>query len=318
MARRNEDVDPESRIEFRVGINVGDVVAQGDDLLGEGVNVAARLEGIADPGSILLSRAARDQVRDKLDLTLDDQGEVEVKNIARPIHVFRVVVDGEEPQGSKPSPTKTSQRRLVLAAAALLAIIGVGYGTWSFLQPPVKPADPARFSHPLPEKSSLAVLPFNNLSDDQQQEYFADGLTDDLISDLSRLSGLFVISRNSSFTYKNKPVLVQQIAEELGVRYIVEGSVRRSEDEVRVNAQLTDALTGHHVWAERYSGTPADAFKLQDSVIRQIVSALAVNITGGESAGRPQSACLPGLSQTASASQAVRRGTWRSRQGHCP
>ncbi len=280
MAERNAGVPEERRIVLRIGINLGDIIVEGDDIYGDGVNVAARLEGLADPGGICISRAARDQVRDKLDVVLDDMGEVEVKNIARPVRVFRVGWDGKMPGRPVAAMRPTSRRwaavvAIVVALAATAAVV-VWFRPWA---PDVEPASVERMAYPLPEKPSIAVLPFANMSGDPEQEYFADGMTDDLITDLSKVSGLFVIARNSVFTYKGQAVKVQRVAEELGVRYVLEGSVRRAGDQVRINAQLIDATTGGHLWAQRYDGSLADVFALQDKVAREIIAALKVKLT---------------------------------------
>lgn len=281
MAERNAGAGDDQRIEFRIGINLGDVVIDGDDIYGDGVNVAARLEGLADPGGICLSRAARDQVQDRLDIGLEDLGEIEVKNIARPVQVFRVMLDGS----AVASVTKGKARvpRYVIATAALIAIIVASTAVWfEYGATDIDPASIERMAHALPDNPSVAVLPFDNMSGDPEQDYFADGMIDDLITDLSKVSGLFVIARNSSFTYKGKAVKVQQVAEDLGVRYVVEGSVRRAGDTVRINVQLIDALSGQHVWAERYDAAMADIFELQDQITGKIVTALAVELVPGE------------------------------------
>src|SRR5437016_1540153 len=215
MAERNTGVPAETRIEFRVGINLGDIIIDGDDIYGDGVNVAARLEALAEPGGICVSRVVRDQVRDKLDFIFDDKGEQQVKNIARPVRIYLI------------RPGESAQSRAVAAA-------------------------PDTAPPPLPDKPSIAVLPFANMSNDPEQEYFADGIAEDIITSLSRLSGFFVIARNSTFTYKGHAVDVKAIARELGVRYVLEGSVRKAMNRVRVTAQLIEGATGNHVWAERY------------------------------------------------------------------
>ena len=221
MALANAAIPPNERIEFRVGINLGDVIAEGEDIFGDGVNVAARLEALAEPGGICVSRVVRDQVRDRLDYTFEDMGEQSVKNIARPIRVYRV---GD------------------LGTAAK------------------RPADPAL---PLPDKPSIAVLAFQNMSGDPEQEYFADGMVEEIITALSRIRWLFVIARNSSFTYKGQAVDVKQVGRELGVRYVLQGSVRKAGGRVRITAQLIDALTGTHLWADRFDGSLEDVFDLQ-------------------------------------------------------
>ena len=255
MADRNSETPADRQMLFRVGINLGDIIIDEDDIHGDGVNVAARLEALAKPGGICVSRTVRNQVRDKMDITFEDMGEVEVKNIARPVKVFRVLQQGEEAK----LPKQQKSAKWKFAAAAVVLALLAGGGAWWWQQPDFEPADPAKMAYALPEKPSIAVLPFDNYSGDKEQEYFADGMVEDLITDLSKVSGLFVIARTSSFTYKGKAVKVQQDAEDLGVRYVVEGSVRRVGDIVRINVQVIDALSGYHVWAERYDGAEADS-----------------------------------------------------------
>ncbi len=280
MAQRNADVPIERRIEYRIGINVGDVVAEGKDLLGDGVNVAARLESLAEPGGIYLSRTARDQVRDRLAVDLEDLGEFEVKNISRPVRVFRVLPEGQEAK----APKKQVSTKWMFSAAAVvvLVLIASGGAWWWSVQPDLKPADPAKMAFPLPDKPSIAVLPFAHMSDDPKQEYFSDGITEDIITDLSKVSGLFVIARNSSFKFKGKSVDVRDVGRDLGVRYVLEGSVRKATDRIRISAQLIDAATGHHLWAERYDRDLKDVFALQDEIAGMIVKALEVKLTEDE------------------------------------
>jgi adenylate cyclase len=234
---RNKGVPPDHRIEFRIGVNVGDVIVQGEDILGDGVNVAARLESIATPGGITISGPARDHLGNRLDLTFEDMGEQALKNIERPVRVYRVILD---------------------RAAALAK------GT------------PDGAQHL--EKPSIAVLPFNNMSGDPEQEYFSDGITEDIITDLSNISGLFVVARNTAFTYKGKPVKVQQVAQELGVRFILEGSVRKAGSRVRVTGQLISGKDGGHVWAGRFDRDLTDIFAIQDEITRAIVEQLKVKL----------------------------------------
>jgi adenylate cyclase len=229
MGERNAGTPEEQRIIFRVGVNLGDIIVDADDIHGDGVNVAARLEGIAEPGGICVSRIVRDQVRDKLDLTFDDLGEQALKNIARPVRVYRVRLTTAE-TAPNASPVKTTP---TLA---------------------------------LPDKPSIAVLPFANMSGDPEQEYFADGMVEEIITALSRVRWLFVIARNSTFTYKGRAVDVKQVGRELGVRYVLEGSVRKAAGRVRITAQLIDAITGAHLWADRFDGSLEDVFDLQDKI----------------------------------------------------
>jgi TolB-like protein/class 3 adenylate cyclase len=285
LEAHNVDLPEDRRMRLRIGVNLGDVIVEGDNLLGDGVNIAARLEALAEPGGISLARSVFDQVKKQLDLGYEYLGEHEVKNIAEPVPVYRVLT-APEAAGKIIGETKRatqSWKRMALAAAVVVLIAVAGVSLW--LRPwqeTVEPASVERMAHPLPDKPSIAVLPFTNMSDDPKQEYFADGMTEDLITDLSKISGLFVIARNSVFTYKGKAVKVRQVAEELGVRYVLEGSVRKAGDQVRINAQLIDAATGGHLWAERYDGSLTDIFGLQDQVARKIVAVLAVQLTAGE------------------------------------
>jgi adenylate cyclase len=244
MATRNTGAPAESRIEFRIGINVGDVISDGDDIFGDGVNLAARLEGLAEPGSIYVSRVVHDQVRDKLSFGFDDLGEQVVKNIAHPVGVHRIHLVEDAPTGG---PLLSGR------------------------------ADQSSFERP-----SLAVLPFNNISGDPEQEYFADGISEDITTALSKLRWFFVIARNSSFTYKGKAVEVKRIARELGVRYVLEGSVRKGGNRVRITAQLIDAVTGNHIWADRYDGDLTDVFVLQDEITMKVVAAIEPKLLEAE------------------------------------
>ena len=280
---------PEDRaLRFRIGVNLGDVMVKGDDLYGQGVNLAARLEGLAEPGSVLVSRTVFDHAKGKVAAVFEDLGEQELKNIAEPVRVFRVSMGSEVTETPTVAKVTSRSRRLpVIAATAVLLVVAAGAALWlKPWEPHEEPASIERMAFPLPDKPSIAVLPFTNLSDDPSQEYFADGMTEDLITDLSKISGLFVIARNSSFSYKGQQVKVRQVAEELGVRYVLEGSVRRDGDQVRINAQLIDATTGGHLWANRFDRDLGDIFKLQDEVIGKIVSALAIELTDKEKAGR--------------------------------
>ncbi|WP_043620207.1 rhodanese-like domain-containing protein [Ensifer sp. ZNC0028] len=280
LAARQADVPGEHRLLLRMGINLGDVVVDGEDLLGDGVNVAARLEQMCEPGGLFISGTAFDHLQGKFELPLEFIGEQHVKNIQRPVRVYRVEFQGNA------RPRRLHRQRMpgwgLVAALAAPVLLGLAV-TWIVLER--ERADTAPVGQQalsLPETPSIAVLPFENLSADAAQNYFADGMTDDLITELSKLSGIFVIARNSTFTYKGKPTKVQQVAEELGVHYILEGSVRREGSHVRVNAQLIDAIDGHHLWAERYDGEMSGVFGLQDRVIGQIVSTLSVKLTSAE------------------------------------
>jgi TolB-like protein/class 3 adenylate cyclase/Flp pilus assembly protein TadD len=284
MAEREAGVPAERRIAYRIGVNLGDIIEDDDDIYGDGVNIAARLEGLAEPGGICVSRTVYNHVKGKVASGFEDLGERRVKNIPEPLRVYRVRMEPEAAGGAIGGPTRRVSWKwpaAAVAAAALMAVAGAGLWLRPW-EPREEPASVERMAHPLPDKPSIAVLPFTNMSDDPAQEYFADGMTEDLITDLSKVSGLFVIARNSVFTYKGKAVKIRQVAEELGVRYVLEGSVRRSGDQVRINAQLIDAASGGHIWAERYDGSLSDVFGLQDQVARKIVAVLAVQLTAGE------------------------------------
>jgi adenylate cyclase len=249
MIERNAGLPPERRIEFRIGIHLGDVVEENDgDLMGDGVNIAARLEGVAQPGAICLSEDAYRQVKSRLDLSINDLGETKLKNIAEPMRVYSLQFGG---------------------AVAAKAIASAGTGT----------AAPALS---LPDKPSIAVLPFQNMSGDSEQEYFADGIVEDIITALSRFRQLFVIARNSSFVYKGRAVDVKQVSRDLGVHYVLEGSVRKAANRIRITAQLIDATAGVHLWAERFDGGLEDIFDLQDQVTARVVGEIAPKVERAE------------------------------------
>jgi len=285
-------VPDERRIGFRIGINLGDVIAEGDDIFGDGVNVAARLEALAEPGGVCVSATVRDHIRDKLPYPFEDLGEQSVKNIARPVHVYAL---GPEAVAELPAPRvpiAAPRRRhaapvAVVAVVAAVLVITVGaWWFWSATKPAAPPAAAAApsISQPAAPRLSIVVLPFANLSNDPDQQYFADGITEDETTDLSRISHMFVISRNTAFTYKNKPVDAKQIGRELGVRYVLEGSVQRAGSRVRVTAQLIDAETDAHLWAERFDRDAGDLFALQNEITRRIAVALNLELTGREAA----------------------------------
>jgi adenylate cyclase len=285
MREHCADLPEEQRIRLRIGINLGDVIIDGEDIYGDGVNIAARLEGLAEVGGICVSRTVFDHVRGKVEVGFEDLGTQTVKNIPEPVQTFKVLLDApttEDTIVAVPAAKRTSRWPMVAGSLVFLVIVS-GALLWQRpWEERLEPASVERMVFPLPDRPSIAVLPFNNMSNDPNQDYFADGMTEDLITDLSNISGLFVISRNSSFTYKGQAVQVRQVAEELGVRYVLEGSVRRVGDQVRINAQLIDATTGGHLWAERYDGTLADVFDLQDRVTKRIVDDLALELTPKE------------------------------------
>jgi TolB-like protein/class 3 adenylate cyclase len=266
---RNAELPENRRMEFRIGVNLGDVIEEESRIYGDGVNIAARLEALADPGGICISKTAFDQIETKLPLGYEYLGDQTVKNIAKPVGAYRVVM---EPRvtvvGIEEKKAPSGQRGVSLAIAVIVILLVGVLALWQFvLRPPppsVEKADPKKMAYPLPDRPSIAVLPFANMSDDSKQEYLADGMTESIISALSQVPNLFVIARNSTFTYKGKPVKVQQVAEELGVRYVLEGSVQKSGDTLRITAQLIDAITGHHVWSERYDRELKKIFALQD------------------------------------------------------
>ena len=249
MAHRNEAVPADRQMLFRIGINLGDILIEGDDILGDGVNIAARLEGIAEPGGICISSSAYDQVRGKVPVEFADLGEKTLKNINRPVHVYAAKSAGHAP----------------MVAPDLMA------------SPPE-----AKKPLPLPDKPSIAVLPFQNMSADPEQEYFSDGIVEDIITALSRFKSLFVIARNSSFIYKGKAVEIKQVGRELGVRYVLEGSVRKAGNKVRITGQLIDATTGAHLWADRFDGPLDDIFALQDRVTSSVVATIAPRLEQAE------------------------------------
>ena len=251
MIDREPDMPEERQIRFRIGINLGDVIVEEHDIFGDGVNVAARLEALADPGGICVSRVVRDQVRGKLDFTFEDMGEQQVKNIARPVRVYRV---------------RTNYDRASIPPGLAISAL------------------------PLPDKPSIAVLPFTNMSGDPEQEYFADGMVEEIITALSRIRWLFVIARNSSFTYKGQSVDVKQVGRELGIRYVLNGSVRKAGGRVRITAQLIDAASGAHLWADRFDGSLDDVFELQDQVAKSVAGVIEPALQAAEtarSANRP-------------------------------
>jgi TolB-like protein/class 3 adenylate cyclase len=281
---RNAELPENRRMKFRIGINLGDVIEEGDRIYGDGVNVAARIESLANGEGITISGTAYDHVKNKLPLTYEYQGEQSVKNIAEPVRVYRVQM-GREAGAEVKTKKKPRLKRWQWAAVAVI-VIGVGaLAIWNFYLssslPSFEPASIEKMVYPLPDKPSIAVLPFANLSGVPDQEYLADGITENIITALSYIPEIFVIARNSTFTYKGKAVKAQEVAEDLGVRYILEGSVQRAGDRVRITAQLIDAASGHHLWADRYDSDLQDLFALQDEITLKIVTALQVKLSIG-------------------------------------
>jgi TolB-like protein/class 3 adenylate cyclase/Tfp pilus assembly protein PilF len=281
MTRRNTEVSPEKRIEFRIGINLGDVVAEGEDLLGDGVNVAARLEGIAEPGGICLSRAAYDQARGKIDLAAQDLGERKLKNIAEPVRVFKI--DLRDGRGDARAHSRDRTARLAAAVGVIIVVLAaVGIAAWYLRVGAVRNPAPlqtiAASQTTSAPRLSIVVLPFANLSADPAQEYLADVITEELTTSLSRISGSFVVARSTAFTYKGKPIDVKQVGRDLGVRYVLEGSEEPSGSRVRVSAQLIDAETGAHLWADRFDANRADLLAMQDEIVERLSGPLELRL----------------------------------------
>jgi TolB-like protein/class 3 adenylate cyclase/thioredoxin-like negative regulator of GroEL len=281
----NAELAAEAQMKFRIGVNVGDVMVEDDNLYGDGVNIAARLEGEAEAGGICISGSAFDQVKDKLSISFEDIGPQEVKNITQPVPAFRVVPGPVSV--AAPTATSTAARRWRVPAIAAAVVIIIAAGSLAAWQPwitKVEAANPDNLAFPLPDKPSIAVLPFENLSGDAKQDFLGDGITENITTALSRVADMFVIPRTTTRAYKGKAVRVAQVAEELGVRYVLEGSVQQSGDQVRVTATLIDALKGHQIWTERYDREVKDAFALQDDIALNVLTELAVKLTLGEQA----------------------------------
>jgi adenylate cyclase len=289
LKSRNAALTENRKMRFRIGINLGDVIQEKDRIYGDGVNIAARLESLADPGGICVSKTAFDHIESKLPLGYEFIGEQEVKNIVKPVGAYRVVMEPRvtvaDTKGKKETVPFWRLKGFILGAISVLVLI-IGVTVWQFYSPKplFEPASVKEMTLPLPDKPSIAVLPFDNLSGDPEQEYLSDGLTDEIIATLSRVPKIFVIARNSTFTYKGKPVKVQQVSEELGVRYVLEGSVKKAGNRIRITAQLIDAINGHHLWANQYDRTLDDIFAVQDEITKKIITAMQVKLTEGERA----------------------------------
>ena len=281
IKERNGTVLEVEQMQFRVGINMGDVVIEGENLYGEGVNVAARLEALAQPGGICLSKNVHEIVHKKTDFQFHDLGEQKVKNTV--LHAVDITLEGiTQRKLSKSQQIKRSDPWKKYLAAVLITALIVGGGVWWQLQPDFEPADKSKFAYKLPDKPSIAVLPFNNMSGDPSQDYLGDGLSENIIAVLSTSPYLFVIARNSSFTFKGKSTKVQEVSEQLGVRYVLEGSVQQSGEKLRVTAQLVDALDGKNLWAERFDRKLNDLFAVQDEITNKISEQMQVQLIGGE------------------------------------
>ncbi len=284
---RNAELPENRRMIFRIGINLGDVVEEGERIYGDGINIAARVEGLAEGGGICISGTVYDSIKNKLSLGYESMGEHTVKNIKEPIRVYRMRIGPEAAALVVSKEKKPAVKRWQWAALATVVVLIVGAAAvWNFYfrLPSIEPASIEKMAYPLPDKPSIAVLPFDNLSGVPDQDYLADGITENIIMALSSNPHMFVISRNSTFTYKGKAVKVQQVSEDLGVRYVLEGSIQKSGDRLRVNAQLIDALNGHHLWANRYDREMKALFVMQDEIAKEIGIALQVELTRGEQA----------------------------------
>jgi adenylate cyclase len=290
LRAKNAMLPENRRMEFRIGINLGDVIEEEDSIYGDGVNIAARMESLAEAGGICISGSAYEQIENKLPLRYDYLGEHEVKNIAKPVRVFRARIESEAAPPKLVEEKKPVGKRLSKAAWAIVAVVVIAGAVilYQFVLRPspskTEVASKEKMALPLPDVPSIAVLPFVNMSEDPKQEFLSDGITESIITALSKVPRLFVIARNSTFTYKGKPVKVKQVSEELGIRYVLEGSVQRSADRIRITAQLIDALTGHHLWAERYDRDLKDIFALQDEITMKVLTATRVKLTEGEQA----------------------------------
>jgi adenylate cyclase len=284
---QNAELPDNRRMEFRIGINLGDVIDEKGRIYGDGVNISARLEALADPGGICVSKTAFDQIETKLPLGYEYLGEQSVKNIPKPIGAYRVLMKPDAAGkviGEKRFLGRHSRRTAMAAIIILVMVVG-GLVSWNIYIQRSKKVEPAaieKMAYPLPDKPSIAVLPFDNMSDDPDQEYFSDGLTKEIITALSKTPKLFVIAPNSMFTYKGNPVKIRHVSEELGVRYVLEGSVRKEKKRLRINVQLIDAVAGRNIWAERYERDLRDLFPLQDEITKKILIGLHIKLTEGE------------------------------------
>jgi len=284
---KNDELPSERRMEFRIGINIGDIAQEGNRIYGDGVNIAARIESLADPGGVSISGTAFDNVRNKLDYGYKYSGEQKVKNIANPVKLYKLLTDPKDAGkiiGEKQFLGRISRKVAIMAILALAIVAGglISYYIYLHQAGRIEPAVVENMAYPLPDLPSIAVLPFDNMSGDPQQDHFSDGITEQIIASLSKVPYLFVIARNSTFTYKGKPVKVNQVAEELGVRYVLEGSVQRSNDQVRITVQLVDAIAGYHLWAEKYDRQIKDIFALQDDIAMKIMAEMQVKITSAD------------------------------------
>jgi len=286
LEKENGKLPDNRRMDFRIGINLGDILHKDDRIYGDGVNIAARIENLADPGGICISRGVYEQVEGKLDVGFADLGPYTVKNIRKPVKVYKVLLDSNDAGkiiGSRKGKG-LNQLWMKVTIILLVAIIG-GTAIWyRQAKPKFEAASVDRMAYPLPDKPSIAVMPFENYSDDDKLDFFASGLTEDLTAALSRAPGLFVISRSSAATYKGKPVDLKQVAEEQGVQYVLEGSIQKADDKLRITTQLVDALNGHHLWADRFDRQTKDIFTIQDEIVKHVMVELQVELTQGAAA----------------------------------
>lgn len=284
MPVREAEVSNDRKITYRIGINLGDIVVEDDDIYGDGVNVAARLEALAEPGGICISGTTYDHLKAQVEVGYEALGDVKVKNLEHPVRAYKVLTDSVQKGAVVHKPGRRFDQRY-WAAIGLVLLIAIGAGGWWWSQQPdFEPADPEKFAFEIPDKPSIAVLPFDNLSGDPDKEYLGDSLTENIIAELATIPEMLIIARNSVMTYKGKPTKVQQVAEELGVQYVLEGSVQTDDDKMRVVAQLVDALDGKHLWAERYDYEVADIFAVQDDITRKLAEEMEVKLTRGEQA----------------------------------
>jgi adenylate cyclase len=287
LETENGKLPANRRMDFRIGINLGDVLHKEDRIYGDGVNVAARIESLADPGGVCISRGVFDQVKKKVRQGFEYMGEHTVKNISEPVRIYRILFQPEfEGKVIEESANRKArlQKSYAISIVAILICSGALLWFFYFRSIPIEPASIEKMAYPLPEKPSIAVLPFENLSGDSSHEFFNDGLTEEIITILSKSPKIFVIARNSTDPYKNRSIKIQKVSEELGVRYVLEGSVRKDGNRTRITVQLIDAIKGHHLWAERYDRDVKDTFAVQEEISKKILTALEVNLTEGEQA----------------------------------
>jgi adenylate cyclase len=288
LRERNAELPEDRRLHYRIGVNLGDVIEEGERIYGDGVNIAARLESLAEPGGICISGSVYNQVKKRLKLEYESLGEKSVKNIEEPVSVYRVLMEGETAATVEKKAKSRIWRRVAIALGVIVVLlVGAAGLIWNvyFHLPEVKGVPGGKKDFELPEGPSIAVLPFVNMSGDPKQEYFSDGLTENIIAGLSSDGRLLVIARNSTFAYKGKSVDIQEVAGKLGAQYVVEGSVQKTEDRIRITAQLINANTGHHVWSDRYDRDLKDAFALQDEITIKIMRAVGMKLVDGEQYG---------------------------------